>query len=50
LKIFERIVEVRVREKVKFDNMQFVFMGGKGTTDAIFKVRQLQEKYKVKKK
>jgi len=26
--------------------MQFGFMGGKGTTDAIFVVRHLQEKFK----
>ena len=25
--------------------MQFVFMPGKGTTDAIFRVRQMQKKY-----
>jgi len=25
--------------------MQFVFMPGKGTTDAIFTVRQMQKKY-----
>jgi len=31
-------------EKVKIDTMQFGFMPGKGTTDAIFKVRQMQEK------
>ena len=29
---------------------QFGFMAGKGTTDAIFLVRQLQEKYLGKKK
>jgi len=30
--------------------MQFGFIGGKGTTDAIFIVRQLQKKYIAKKK
>jgi len=35
LKIFERIVKVRVREKVKIDIMQSGFIGAKGTTDAI---------------
>jgi len=38
------------REKVKTNNMQFGFMRGKGTTDAIFIARQLQEKYIAKKK
>ena len=28
--------------------MQFVFMKGKGTTDAIFIVRQMQEKFRAK--
>jgi len=30
------------------DDMQFAFMKGKGTTDAIFIVRQMQEKFIVK--
>ena len=32
------------------DNMQFGFMPGKGTTDAIFIMRQVQEKHQTKKK
>ena len=44
MKIMERVIEVRVRNIVEIDNMQFGFMAGKGTTDAIFVVRQLQEK------
>ena len=32
------------------DNMQFGFMPGKGTTDAIFIMRQVQEKLQAKKK
>ena len=35
---------------MKIDSMQFEFMSGKGTTDAIFIVRQLQEKYLAKNK
>ena len=50
MKILERVVEVRVRKIVRIDDMQFGFMAGKGTTDAIFVVRQLQEKYLAKKK
>ena len=30
--------------------MQFGFMKGKGTTDAIFTVRQMQETFRVKRK
>jgi len=29
LKIFDTVIEVRVRKKVKNDNMKFGFMGGK---------------------
>jgi len=30
------------------DDMQFGFMKGKGTTDAIFMARQMQENFRVK--
>ena len=49
MKILERVVETRVRRIVKIDDMQFGFMAGKVTTDAIFIVRQPQEKYLAKK-
>jgi len=45
MKVIERVFERRIREKVKIDAVQFGFMPGKGTTDAIFTVRQMQEKY-----
>ena len=48
MKLFERIIEVRVRGTVCIDSMQFGFMKGRGATDAIFIVRQLQEKYFAK--
>src|SRR5664279_4610934 len=50
MKILERVIDCRVRRIVKVDDMQFGFMAGKGTTDAIFVVRQLQEKYLSRKK
>ena len=34
-----------VRQLVSIDDSQFGFVPGRGTTDAIFVVRQLQEKY-----
>ena len=49
-KVIESVFERRTREKVKIDTMQFGFMPGKGTTDAIFTVRQMQEKYECKRK
>jgi Reverse transcriptase (RNA-dependent DNA polymerase) len=45
MKNLERVIEVRVRNRVKLDGMQFRFSSGKDTTDAIFIVRQMQEKY-----
>ena len=48
VKVIERVLERRIREKVKIDAMQFGFMPGKRTTDVIFTVHQMQEKYGCK--
>ena len=45
MKVLERVVEGFVRQRVEIDEMQCGFMSGRGTTDAIFIVRQLQEKH-----
>ena len=45
MKILERIVDCLIRQVVSIDDSQFGFVPGRGTTDAIFVVRQLQEKY-----
>ena len=50
MKVLERVIEGRLRKIVKIDNMQFGFMSGRSTTDAIFIVHQLQEKYLAKSK
>ena len=45
MKILERIVDGLIRQLVSIDDSHFDFVPGRGTTDAIFVVRQLQEKY-----
>ena len=45
MKVLERVVEGLVRQRVEIDEMPCGFMSGRGTTDAIFIVRQLQEKH-----
>ena len=36
MKVVQRIFEHRIRQQIEIDDMQFGFMKGKGTTDAIF--------------
>lgn len=50
MKVVERVLERLIREKVSINEMQFGFMPGRGTTEAIFIVRQMQEKYLGKKR
>ena len=50
MKIVERGMERRIRELVNIDSMQFDFMSGIRTTDALFVVRRMQEEYRDKKK
>ena len=49
LKVVERIVETLIRDIVRIDDMQFGFMPGRGTIDAIFILRRIQENYLAKK-
>ena len=48
MKIVERVLEKRMRLLVSLDDMQFGFMPGKGTTDALFILRRMQEEYRDK--
>ena len=50
MKVLERQVDKKVKSKDSLDSMQFGFTSGKETTDTIFIVRQMQEKYLAKKK
>ncbi|MEW8582762.1 MAG: reverse transcriptase domain-containing protein [Candidatus Thiodiazotropha endolucinida] len=45
MKVLERIADGLIRQVVTIDDSQFGFVPGRGTTDAIFIVRQLQEKF-----
>ena len=40
--------EHRIWQQILIDDMQFGFVKGKGTTDAIFMARQMQENFRVK--
>ena len=50
MKIVERVLEKRIRALINLNRMQFGFMPGKGTMDAIFIVRRMQEEYQKKEK
>ena len=50
MKIIERVLDRRIRALVGFDEAQFGFMPGKGTTNALFLVRTLQEEHRAKDK
>ena len=43
---WERIIEARLRDRVEISKQQYGFMPGKGTTDAMFALRMLMEKYR----
>ena len=46
MKIWERVVEARLRGMIEISEQQFGFMPGKSTTDAIFALRMIMEKYR----
>ena len=45
MKLWERIIEARIRKEVTIAEQQFGFMPGRSTTDAIFCLRMLLEKW-----
>ena len=50
VKIVERVLERRIRTLVNLNEIHFGFMPGKGTVDAIFIVRKMEEYQKKDKK
>ena len=46
MKVWQRIIEARLRDRIEISKQQNGFMPGKGTTDAMFALRMLMEKYR----
>ena len=46
MKTWERIIKARLRVRVEISKQQYGCMPGKGTTDAMFALRMLMEKYR----
>ena len=46
MKVWERIIEARLRDRVEISKQQYGFMSGKGTTDAMFALKMLMKKYR----
>ena len=46
MKVWERIIEARLMDRVEISKQQYGFMPGKETTDAMFALRMLMEKYR----
>ena len=45
MKIVEKVLEKRLRKILMIDDIQFRYMPGKGTIDAVFILRRIQEGY-----
>ena len=46
MKVWERIIETRLKDRVEISKQQYEFMPGKGTTNAMFALRMLMENYR----
>ena len=49
-KLYGKVLDGHLREVVDIDKMQYGFMKGRGTVDAVFVLRRLSEKFKTKNK
>ena len=50
MKYFENILDKRFRKIATIDDMQFGFMPGRGTIDAVFILRRIQVEYLARKR
>ena len=50
MKLWERVIEQRLRGTTQISTNQFGFMPGRSTTEAIFLIRQVMERYREQKK
>ena len=50
MKVLDKVFETMIRRQMSFDNIQFGFMLGKGTTVAMFIMRQVQERHQERMK
>ena len=50
MKALECIVDAIIRQQIDIDSMQFRFMFGRSTSDAIFILRQMPDKHHLKQK
>ena len=48
MKVVDKVLEKRLHRIVTADEMQFCFMPQRGTIDAVFILRRLQEEYHAK--
>ena len=46
MKVWEKIIETMLRDRVEISKQQYEFIQGKETTDAMFALRMLMEKYR----
>ena len=46
MKVWKRIIEARLKDRVEISKQQYGFIPGKGTTDAMFTLRMLMKKYR----
>ena len=50
MKLWERVIEHKLRRMTSVSKNQFGFMLGRSTTEAIFLIRQLMERFREQKK